>query len=928
VSAALVSCGESVLADRADTHWLSRSSQGKSQQDSSRGLDRLTGHELTHISTCLGCIDYTNYGPTLVEAKARFTPSAQSGSTMRKPCRHETPLTMAVRRGVWAITSLAVPGWALAAPQGGQVVAGSASIAQQGTKTTITQSTAKSAIDWQSFSIGTNEYVQFVQPGTTSVTLNRVVGNDPSQLLGQMSANGQIFLVNPNGVYFGPNAVIDVAGLLATTFGISNDDFMTGRYTFARVEGRDPATVVNDGTINADGGYVILAGDGVANHGLIEAHLGDIVMASGQQVTLDLGGDGLISFAIDGEALTEIAGVENTGELYADGGRIFLTAKVQGDLLPTAVNHEGLIQARTVEERDGIVYLGGSGGNVMLAGDVDANAGEQNADGGKVFVTSTNDITVSDGAELTAQGSGSGDGGTIRLVAQDVLDIESLASITTEGGSTGQGGFVEVSGHTKFNMRGEVEVGSGGTLLIDPTTIIIRGNAACSPSCGSSFLDTGASISYVYEQTIEGYLNNNTDVVLVANNDIIGTDLTNGLDATGAGALILGIGTVSTSSTFPFLQPIFDISGSPVNCGSGGVCGTGVGSPYIFNYDPNVSGIIQLFEEGGAPAAIDVNGLVNILAGFNGDVVVGSVRGTDIQINGNILSQVATTAAHNFSLIATSGFLFVDGNIQAENFLGPTNITLSGNGIQVNGRVATGDFFSSPSVVDTKSISIDAGSLGSYRGNGLVTARSWGNGANASVDIQGNDIQMASGGASASAFGTNAMATVTLDGLSGSISAFNISARATSGDTTVSAVANGINVGNVSAFAGGGNSASINLDAQNGQFLWNGGGIVAGDFPIPLGGCSYGGPLCFVERTIASGSATITGLEFPSFPSGNGSASITISGSDVTLRSPFRSQLFDAFGAVGFVGAIGGRLASVDIRATGAAWIYAPRVAT
>jgi filamentous hemagglutinin family protein len=138
---------------------------------------------------------------------------------------------MAVRRGVWAITSLAVPGWALAAPQGGQVVAGSASIAQQGTKTTITQSTAKSAIDWQSFSIGTNEYVQFVQPGTTSVTLNRVVGNDPSQLLGQMSANGQIFLVNPNGVYFGPNAVIDVAGLLATTFGISNDDFMTGRYT-------------------------------------------------------------------------------------------------------------------------------------------------------------------------------------------------------------------------------------------------------------------------------------------------------------------------------------------------------------------------------------------------------------------------------------------------------------------------------------------------------------------------------------------------------------------------------------------------------------------------------------------------------------------------------------------------------------------------
>ncbi|RLA30910.1 MAG: hypothetical protein DRR03_10225, partial [Gammaproteobacteria bacterium] len=119
---------------------------------------------------------------------------------------HEQTLTRAVRRGIWAVTSLALPGWAMGAPVGGQVVAGSAAIAQAGTKTTITQSTAKGAINWQSFSIGTNEYVQFVQPGSTSVTLNRVVGNDPSQLLGQMSANGQIFLVNPSGVYFGANA--------------------------------------------------------------------------------------------------------------------------------------------------------------------------------------------------------------------------------------------------------------------------------------------------------------------------------------------------------------------------------------------------------------------------------------------------------------------------------------------------------------------------------------------------------------------------------------------------------------------------------------------------------------------------------------------------------------------------------------------------
>ncbi|HEY5719363.1 MAG TPA: filamentous hemagglutinin N-terminal domain-containing protein, partial [Gammaproteobacteria bacterium] len=299
----------------------------------------------------------------------------------------ESPLAQAVRRvlrpGGWALAALAAPGWLAAAPQGGQVVAGDLTIAQPDRlATTITQATQRGAIDWRSFSIAGDEYVEFVQPGRSAVTLNRVVGSDPSALLGRLTANGQVFLVNPQGVYFGQDAVVDVAGLVATTFAISNEDFLAGRYEFSRAAGTGGGTVVNDGSLTAEGGYVVLAGpDGVANGGLIEARLGTVLLAAGERLTLDLSGDGLVSFALDGDAL---GGVENSGTLLADGGRVFLAADVAAGLVTTAVNQEGLVRARTVEERDGVIYLGGAGADVVVSGTLDADAGEADADGGRV----------------------------------------------------------------------------------------------------------------------------------------------------------------------------------------------------------------------------------------------------------------------------------------------------------------------------------------------------------------------------------------------------------------------------------------------------------------------------------------------------------------------------------------------------------------
>src|SRR3954470_22086285 len=180
------------------------------------------------------------------------------------------PLTLALRKAgllVFAVTL--APGAAMAqVPTGGVVTQGTASIANVSpTQQRITQGSDKAVINWQNFSIGAPNSVVFVQPSSSSIVLNRVVGGNPSSILGSLSANGQVFLVNPNGVYFGPNAVVDVSGIVATTLNIRDSDFMAGRYIFSRDPSSPSGTaIINDGVIRATpGGYVVLAGDYARN---------------------------------------------------------------------------------------------------------------------------------------------------------------------------------------------------------------------------------------------------------------------------------------------------------------------------------------------------------------------------------------------------------------------------------------------------------------------------------------------------------------------------------------------------------------------------------------------------------------------------------------------------------------------------------------
>src|SRR5262249_8415767 len=177
--------------------------------------------------------------------------------------------------------------------------AGQAGIAQSGGTTTVTQSSNKAIINWQGFSVGKSESVQFQQPDRSAVTLNRVQGPGASDIQGNLSANGQVWIVNPNGVMFGPGATVNVGGLLATTSNISDQNFMAGKYQFDQASPNPNARVVNQGTINvAPGGYAALSAAAVENTGTVNATTGTVVLGGAKAFTVDFQGDKLLSYQV------------------------------------------------------------------------------------------------------------------------------------------------------------------------------------------------------------------------------------------------------------------------------------------------------------------------------------------------------------------------------------------------------------------------------------------------------------------------------------------------------------------------------------------------------------------------------------------------------------------------------------------------------
>lgn len=312
-------------------------------------------------------------------------------------------------------------------PTGGQVVAGQGSIAHSDSSMTVHQSSQNMVVNWNSFSIGKQNKVQFVQPSSSSAVLNRVTGSEVSSIRGQLSANGRVFLINPNGVSFSKNAQVNVGTLVTSTLGISNNDFMSGHYTFS---GDSNNAVINQGNITTtQGGYVAMIAAKIINTGHITTPNGATLMGAGSTVTLDMGGP--VKIQVNQSLLDTY--IEQGGAIKANGGLIYLTANAADSLASSVINHTGISQAQTLSSNKTgeIVLLGDmNNGHINVAGTLDASAPNQ-GNGGFVE-TSAAHVKIAADTNVTTQAK-TGQTGEWLIDPTD-FNIDSGSSTQTSSG--------------------------------------------------------------------------------------------------------------------------------------------------------------------------------------------------------------------------------------------------------------------------------------------------------------------------------------------------------------------------------------------------------------------------------------------------------------------------------------------------------------
>ncbi|HED35179.1 MAG TPA: filamentous hemagglutinin N-terminal domain-containing protein [Gammaproteobacteria bacterium] len=337
------------------------------------------------------------------------------------------------------------PSFSYAGPAGGNIVGGVGHIHASGLTTDIHQTTASLAINWDSYNLSASEVVNYLQPSASSIALNRILSNSGSQILGQINANGQVVLVNPNGVFFGPTASVNVGGLIASGLDIKPTDFMNGNYVFSSIDGSSGA-VINGGILNASlGGSIALIGQQVTNKGLISANLGAVSLAAGKEAVLTFDNEGLMGVKITKAVLQDELGVDpailNSGEISAESGRVLLTASQSQDVFSQAVNSNGIEQATSVVVNgDGSFTLGG-GAAAVNTGTVDVSATD--GDAGQIVVLGEN---VSSSGTLKAD-SVAGKGGEIELHATDTTLLTGNSITSARSDTHGVGGDIKVLGN-------------------------------------------------------------------------------------------------------------------------------------------------------------------------------------------------------------------------------------------------------------------------------------------------------------------------------------------------------------------------------------------------------------------------------------------------------------------------------------------------
>ena len=368
------------------------------------------------------------------DARQSWTVTHEAASSRGKPASKAKPLAALLAGALLMHGGLAQAIDPATLPTGGQVVSGQASISQSGSAMTINQGSNQAILNWNSFSIGNGASVEFLQPSSSSVALNRVIGTDPSAIYGSLTATGQVFLINPNGVLFGEGARVDVGGLVASTLNIRDEDFLNGSYRFSR----DGATgsVVNQGELY--GKYVALLAPEVRNEGVIVAQQGTAALAAGEAVTLNITGNRLIGVQVDQASIDTL--VENKHLIQADDGMVVMSAQSANGLIGRVVN-TGAVEARGIVNDGGVIRLLASS-SIEHSGSINADAGTHGKGGNVILMgdlANPDSSTVVSGSISARGGSESGDGGFIETSGTHlkITDAARIDTVATHG-QTGQ----------------------------------------------------------------------------------------------------------------------------------------------------------------------------------------------------------------------------------------------------------------------------------------------------------------------------------------------------------------------------------------------------------------------------------------------------------------------------------------------------------
>ena len=540
-----------------------------------------------------------------------------------------------------------------AAPNGANVVYGDVNISQSGSNTVINQNTDKAIINWNSFDVNKGESVLFNQNSSSSIILNRVTSGLPTNIFGNISANGNVFILNQAGVLVGNGAQINTNSFLAGAASINDKDFLAGKHNFYGAQGN----VINNGSIKVqDGGYAVLMGKKVENNGLISAKFGKIYLSSGETFRMDMSGNDLIGVAVE-KGITD-AYISNAGHIQSEGGTIVMTAKNASDVIRHAVNNTGIIDASSISYEGGKVILGAENGQIVNAGEinvssqadkggsVDINAANiinngtidaNGLNGGIINMLSSDLLKINNSSIIQANSFGYGNGGSIKLISHK--RAESYSGALIEATSVyGSGGFIELSGYdslyafSDFNTKSLY--GVYGQFLLDPSNMFIGNYSNLSDdennqvsSNGNTYIDIAwlnnmLNTSNMTLQTLQG--NGSGDITLNAGVTLTGT---NGL-------------TLDAANNINLLGDINNLASLTLNAG-GGI--TGNNSIIAGEITANALNKILLTK-------LDITGKSSYISS-NGDVnLVGDNIGLITNIKGHNVSVEVTKTGSGISM--------------------------------------------------------------------------------------------------------------------------------------------------------------------------------------------------------------------------------------------------------------------------------------